>query len=236
MKDGLIEILVIADESGSMRGMKNDVIGGYNEFLETHQKMAGEAKVTFVKFNSNYQIVHNGVNVKDVPKLTHTSYMPGGSTALLDAVGRTIDEVGKRLANTPESEKPEKVMVVIMTDGEENCSREYSSKQIADKIKEQTDTWKWEFTFIGADQNAWDTAQSMGIHNSATYDVNNTGKMFKSMSNYTASTRSFVSSKGKSKMSMSVADSLNLTDDQLDQELKDSIAGATTTNTDNTTK
>lgn len=236
MKDGLIELIVIADESGSMSGMKNDVIGGYNEFLETHQKMAGEAKLTFVKFNTNYTIVHNGINVKDAPALTGTSYMPGGGTALLDAVGRTIDEVGKRLAHTLEEEKPEKVMVVIMTDGEENQSREYTTKMILEKIKEQQDKWNWEFTFIGADQNAWDTAQSLGIRNSASYDVNNTGKMFKSMSNYTASTRSYVSSKGQSKMSMSVADSLALSDDQLDAELKASIAGATTTDETNTTK
>ena len=235
MKDGLIEILVITDESGSMSKMKNDVIGGYNEFLETHQKMAGEAKITFVKFNSGYEIVHNGVNVNDVPKLNHTSYMPGGSTALLDAVGRTIDEVGKRLANTPEEEKPEKVIVVIMTDGEENASREYSSKQIADKIKEHTDVWKWEFTFIGADQNAWDTAHSLGIHNSATYDVNRTGKMFRSMSNYTASTRSFVKTKGATAM-MSVADSLNLSDEQLNAQLQSYITGDPAITNPDTTK
>jgi len=213
MKADLIELIVIADESGSMSSQKNDVIGGFNEFLETHKGMPGEAKLTFVKFNSSYTIVHNGVNVMDVPKLTERTYFPGGSTALLDAVGRTIDEVGKRLTNTPESEKPEKVLVVIMTDGEENASREYTSAQITEKIKEQQDKWKWEFTFIGADQNAWQTAQAMGIQNSATYDINNTSKMYKSMSNYTASSRS------KSTVSMSMADSLNLSDVDLEVEL-----------------
>ena len=228
MKKDLCELVVIVDESGSMGSQTNDVIGGFNQFLETHKGMPGTAKLTLVKFNTGYSIIHNGVDIKDVAPFNNQTYYPGGGTALLDAVGRAVDEVGKRLNSTPESKKPGKVIVVIMTDGEENSSHEYTTDQIKAKIKEQQEKWNWEFTFIGADVDAWDTAQSMGIFNAAVYDVKNTKKMYKSMSNYTASSRGFAGNMGSQGpqgtagiAAMSMADSLTLSDEELDQKLDD---------------
>ena len=108
MKKDLCELIVILDESGSMCNVKNDTIGGFNTFLETHQKLPGEALLTLIKFDSEYDIVHNGVDVRSVEPLNKDTYTPGGMTALLDAVGRAIDEVGKRYDSAKEEEKPGK--------------------------------------------------------------------------------------------------------------------------------
>lgn len=188
MKKDLCELVVIIDESGSMGSVVNDTIGGFNTFLETHQSMEGEALLTLVKFDTKYTIVHNGVNVKEVPKLDRTSYKPSGMTALLDAVGKTVDEVKTRIDNTAEEEKPEKVIFAILTDGEENSSIEYKLDQIKTKIENQT-TEGWEFIFLGADQDAWSNARSMGVHNSVNFAQRDMGKTIKGMAYYSANTR-----------------------------------------------
>jgi len=211
MKKDLCELIVIIDESGSMSSVVNDTIGGFNTFLETHQAMEGEAKLTLVKFDTKYEIVHNGVDIKNVPKLDKSLYYPGGMTALLDAVGKTIDTVAKRLDDTPEEERPEKVIVMIITDGEENSSKEYKLKQIKSKIELQINTYKWEFVFMGADQNAWDTAHSMGMQNSVDFSQRDIGKTIKGMAYYSSNVRS--------KSTAASLDNFNMTEDLLDAEL-----------------
>lgn len=189
MKKDTIELIVIIDESGSMGNVKSDTIGGFNSFLETHQKLGGDAKLTLVKFDTKYSIVNNGTPVQDVLKLDNDTYSPGGMTALLDAVGKTIDEVGKRLSATEEDERPEKVMVMIITDGEENSSREYTIENVRNKIKEQQDKYKCEFVFLGADQDAWSNASSMGMHKSVNFSQSDMGNTLKKMSHYSSSYR-----------------------------------------------
>lgn len=211
MKKDLCELIVVIDESGSMDEVVNDTIGGFNSFLETHQSLPGEAKLTLVKFNEKYNIVHNGVNINEALKLDRKSYFPNSGTALLDAIGKTIDEVGKRLSDTPEEERPEKVILLIMTDGEENSSKEYNLQQVKDKIKHQTDKYKWEVVFMGADQDAWAAGGSMNIHNNISYNKSETGKMFKGMSHYSASVRS--------KFAADVNTSYGMSEDLLDIEL-----------------
>ena len=189
MKKDLCELIVIIDESGSMDEVWGKTITGFNEFVQTHQKLPGEAKLTLVKFNTEYNIVHNGLNVKDVPLLNNKTYVPNGMTALLDAVGKTIDEVGKRLSNTAEDERPEKVIVLIITDGYENSSKEYTGKQVAEKIKKQTDVYSWEFVYMGADQDAIAVGGSMNMTNTVNFNKLNIGHAMKGATYHSSNSR-----------------------------------------------
>lgn len=163
VKKDLTEIVCIIDKSGSMWPLKDDVIGGFNNFLEEQKKVKGKAKITTTVFDTTYEILYNGKSLNEVEPLNEDTYAPSGMTALLDAVGRTVDEVGKRLKDTEEDKRPEKVIVVIMTDGEENSSKEYERKQIKEKIEHQQDKYKWEFVFLGANIDAFAEANSFGI-------------------------------------------------------------------------
>jgi uncharacterized protein YegL len=113
-----------------MNAMKEEAIGGINAFLESQQKLPGEAHLTLVLFDHEYIVAHDGVPIKDVPPLDNHSYVPRGTTALLDAIGRTINTIGERLDRTPEPERPAKVIVAILTDGLENASQEFKRREI----------------------------------------------------------------------------------------------------------
>lgn len=162
-KQGLTEIVVVMDKSGSMASIRDDAMGAFNTFLGEQKKAEGEAVLTLTLFDTVYDIVHTRKPIKDVPALTTGTYVPSGFTALLDAVGRTIDEVGKRLATTAEADRPERVVMVIITDGQENSSREYRRQTVMDKIQHQTDKYQWEFVFLAAGKDAMEEAQNIGI-------------------------------------------------------------------------
>ncbi len=162
-KKDLTEIVVIVDGSGSMGPIRNDAIGGFNTFIEEQKKVSGEAICTVVLFNTKHDKLCDGIRLDDVKLLDATSYVPSGQTALLDSIGIAIDAVGERLNGMPEDERPEKVIVAILTDGEENSSREYNHRQILGKIAEQRDKWKWEFVFLAANQDAIKAGTSLGI-------------------------------------------------------------------------
>lgn len=211
MKKDLCELVVIIDESGSMSGVTDKTIRGFNEFLETHQELPGEALLTLVKFNTKYEIVHNGVNVKDVSKLDNKTYNPMGMTALLDAVGKAIDEVGKRYDEMKKKDKPGKVIFLIMTDGEENSSKEYKLEQIKEKIQNRQGKNKWEFVFMGANQDAWAAGGGMGIYNNVNYTVDDTVRAFTGAAYYTMNSRMY-----SKKASL---DNFNLTQEELNVEL-----------------
>jgi uncharacterized protein YegL len=174
-KQGLVEIVNIIDRSGSMASIRDDAIGGFNSFLDDQKKVPGEAKVTLVLFDHEYLLVHDGVDINDVPNLDEESYVPRGWTALYDAIGRAINTVGERLANTPEDERPEKVIVSILTDGEENHSREFSVDQIEDMITHQQDNYKWEFIYLATNQDAFAVGNSIGIASANTMSFDATG-------------------------------------------------------------
>ena len=163
MKKNLTEIIFILDRSGSMNGLEKDTIGGYNAFLDTQRQTSGEAQVTTVLFDDKYEILHNGIDIKHVKPIGKKEYFARGSTALLDAVGKTINDVGARLNETAESERPEKIIFVITTDGMENCSREFTYKQINKMITHQQEKYSWEFLFLGANINATKEAANLGI-------------------------------------------------------------------------
>lgn len=160
-KSGLCEIVVLLDRSGSMQSIKADMEGGFNKFMDDQRKEPGECLLTLVQFDSGgIDTVHEAKPIKDVPPLV---IEPRGSTPLLDAMGHTIVSVGARLAATPEDARPEKVVFVVVTDGQENASVKYAKEKIAAMVKEQSETWKWHFTFLGANVDAFAEAGAVGI-------------------------------------------------------------------------
>ena len=163
MKENLTEMVFVLDRSGSMSGLAADTIGGFNELIEKQKKIEGDAYVTTVLFDHEYEVLHDHVALGEVAPLTDKEYFARGSTALLDAVGRTIDSVGARLAATPEEERPEHVVFVITTDGMENASREYTAKQVREMVEHQQQKYSWQFVFLGANMDAVSEARNLGI-------------------------------------------------------------------------
>ena len=163
MNKNLTEIVYILDRSGSMSGLEKDTIGGYNSFLEKQKKEDGDAVVTTVLFDDKYDMVHDRVDIKKVKPLTNKEYYARGMTALLDAIGRTINYIDARHKNALESEVPFKTIVVITTDGYENASREFDSSKVKAMIENQKKELGWEFLFLGANIDAVETAKDFGI-------------------------------------------------------------------------
>ena len=164
MNDHLTEIAFILDRSGSMESMAGAAIDGFNRMLREQQAEPGQARFTLVLFDDQYEVPVNSLPVSEVVELDATTYVPRGSTALLDAVGRTIDELGARLAATPEPERPGQVIVAILTDGMENASLRHTWQDISRRIRHQTENYRWKFLFLGANQDAIATAGRMSIH------------------------------------------------------------------------
>lgn len=163
MKKDLTEMVFILDRSGSMHGLEAETIGGFNAMLEKQRKIDGECLVTTVLFDHEYKLLHDRVEIKEVSKLTHRDYEVGGSTALRDAIGMTINKLVNAQRHTAEIFRAEKVMFVIITDGEENASREFSQRKIKNMIEYQKGRYGWEFIFIGANIDAAETAKGYGI-------------------------------------------------------------------------
>ncbi len=163
MKKGLTELVFILDKSGSMGGLENDTIGGYNSMLAKQQAVQGECRITTVLFDNNYELLHDRIDIKAVSPITEKEYRVGGSTALLDAIGRTIHKIGNAQKHTADDYRAEKVMFVIITDGAENSSREYSAEKIKAQIERQNTKYGWEFIFLGANIDAVETAGRFGI-------------------------------------------------------------------------
>lgn len=163
MKQGLTELVFILDKSGSMCGLETDTIGGYNAMLNQQKELPGECRITTVLFNTDYRLLHDRVNIEAVRPITDHDYQVGGSTALLDAIGSTIHKIVNAQKYTDDEYRAEKVMFVIITDGEENSSREYSLTTVKELIELQKDNHGWEFIFFGANIDAIETAGYFGI-------------------------------------------------------------------------
>lgn len=171
MNQNYTEIAFVLDRSGSMHSWQEAAINGFNLFLHEQQLVEGLARLTLVLFDDEYLVPVNALPVAEVVPLDLETYVPRGSTALLDAIGRTIDEMGTRLAAWPEKDRPAQVIVAILTDGLENSSQTYTWPQLAGAIKRQTEQYRWTFLFLGANQDAIATAAQMNIAavNAATY-------------------------------------------------------------------
>ncbi|MDY3195840.1 MAG: hypothetical protein RBQ95_03195 [Paracholeplasma sp.] len=163
MKKDLVELVFILDRSGSMAGLEKDTIGGFNSMIKRQKETKGQALVTTVLFDDHYELIHQRKQISNVNDMTTNEYFVRGTTALLDAIGRSITQIiacHKKLKN---DEIPEKTVVVITTDGMENASREYSSAKIKQMIEFQKEKYQWEFIFLGANMDALNTAKDFGI-------------------------------------------------------------------------
>jgi hypothetical protein len=180
MKKDLSEIVIVLDESGSMGSCKTDTIGGVNLFLENQKRIKGEVRVTLVKFSDYYKIVNDAVLLDQVAYLDENNYTPSYSTALIDAVGKTINTIGKRLGDTPETERPERVIFAVITDGYENSSREFTRSQVFQLVTHQKQKYSWEFIFLGADIDAW--GEEIGIMMNVNINKNDLSRSFKGLS------------------------------------------------------
>ncbi len=160
MRDDLTDITLVVDRSGSMESIRSDAEGGVNTLITDQAKEPGEAVLTLVQFDNVYEFVHQGASIQQVPRY---ALVPRGGTALLDAVGRAINETGARLAQMPEAQRPGLVLFVVVTDGHENASREFTKATIREMIERQQSVYSWHFTFLGADAAAFAEAGGMGI-------------------------------------------------------------------------
>ncbi len=194
MKKKLTELVFILDKSGSMAGLERDTIGGFNAMMQRQRALEGECKITTVLFDHHYELLHDRIDIRAVQPMTEKEYHVGGSTALLDAIGRSIHKITTVQKNTARAFRAERVLFVIITDGEENASREYSVTQIKKLIERQKSKYGWEFIFLGANIDAVGTAERFGINptRAADYvpDSEGTALNFHAMSEAVASFRS----------------------------------------------
>ncbi|MHB9315315.1 vWA domain-containing protein [Fusobacterium polymorphum] len=163
-KNNIVDVVFILDRSGSMGGLESDTIGGFNSMLEKQRKIEGKAFITTVLFDDQYELLHDRVNIAKVNNITEKEYFVRGSTALLDAIGKTIAKEKAIQDTLGKNEKADKVLFVIITDGLENASREYNSSTVKKLIETQKEKYGWEFLFLGANIDAIETANTIGIN------------------------------------------------------------------------
>jgi len=163
MKKNLTEIVFILDRSGSMAGLEDDTIGGFNAMIEKQKREPGEAVISTVLFDNDSQVIHDRKNIKKVRPLTRKEYFVRGCTALLDAVGGAIHHISNVHKYAREEDRPEKTLFVITTDGFENASRRYTYDRVKTMIQQQKEKYDWEFLFLGANIDAAREAARFGI-------------------------------------------------------------------------
>ncbi|MEH7444133.1 vWA domain-containing protein [Bacillus sp. JJ1122] len=176
MNNNLTEIIFLLDRSGSMAGLESDTVGGFNAFVKKQSELDGDTILTTVLFDDEYEVLWNGIDAREV-RLTEKEYFVRGTTALLDAVGKSILDVGIRLSRSSEDHRPGKVIFVITTDGMENASREFTYEKIKELIRHQQEKYNWEFIFMGANIDAAKEAASLGIdiENSYNFEASHKG-------------------------------------------------------------
>lgn len=170
MKENLTELVFILDKSGSMSGLERDTIGGYNSMIQKQRTIGGRCMVTTVLFDNHYELLHDRVDLKKIKPITGQEYVLGGSTALLDAIGKTIYRMSRFQREMSKEYRAEKVLFVIITDGEENSSRDYDTAQVKSMIEKQKKCYGWEFLFLGANMDAVETAGRFGIDSDRAVD------------------------------------------------------------------
>ena len=175
----LMEVVFIIDRSGSMSGQESDIIGGFNAMIAKQKKEDYRALVSTVLFNGRTALIHDRIALETVPDMTEQDYCVYGNTALLDAIGENIQRIKMIHHYIREEDRPNKTLFVVMTDGMENASRRFGGAQIREMIREQENTAGWEFMFIGADIDAFASADDVGIHRS------HTARMSKSEDSFT---------------------------------------------------
>jgi hypothetical protein len=190
-------ITVILDRTGSMESIRDDTIGGFNSFLNKQKAEPGKATMTLIQFDSQdpYEVIHHFKPIGDIPELTYDTFVPRAATPLLDAIGQGINDLEKSVAELKKNKRPSKVVMVIITDGQENASLEFTKKQIVKMIKNKTDKLNWQFVFLSADLGAIGDALSVGFNPDAVLlfakDSQGTKAACESLSNSVSSFRSY---------------------------------------------
>jgi hypothetical protein len=169
MKRDSTHITVILDRTGSMESIRDDTIGGFNNFLEGQKDQPGQATLTLVQFDTQdpYEVIHSFAPLRDVPPLTRESYVPRAGTPLLDALGRGMNDLEKRLSAMKKADRPSKVVMVVVTDGQENSSREFRRDRIVKMIESHRKKDGWQFMFLSADLDAIGDAMAVGFQPAA---------------------------------------------------------------------
>ena len=223
MKKNLTWLIFVIDRSGSMSGIATDMIGGFNQFIKKQKAVPGDCRVFAYQFDDHYDMIHDGINLQNVPELTDKTYVPRGCTALYCSLGKTIADIGRKLAEIDEKERPEKVLVITITDGLDNdilrnSEVRYSCQQVREMITHQTEKYGWDFVYIGANQDSWTTGESMGIRGSTklNYCPSAVGvsNMYDTLSDATSQYRTAAGAK----FAFKAADVAGKTDDKNDDE------------------
>ena len=193
MKNGITELVFILDRSGSMAGLEDDTIGGFNAMIEKQKKLDGKVYVSTVLFANDSKVLHDRINIEMIEPLTERDYCVGGGTALIDAIGGAIHHIGNVHKYARPEDVPEHTLFVITTDGMENASHRYSADEVRRKIRRQEEKYGWEFLFLAANIDAAETARRIGIRRERSanyrYDKDGTGKLYECMSEVVTSVR-----------------------------------------------
>ena len=176
MQKGLTELVFILDRSGSMGGLESDTIGGFNAMLTKQKKQEGDATVTTILFDDHYEVLHDRIPIQGVHPMNSSHYYVRGCTALLDAIGKTIEKIINVQKHTSEDLRAEKVIFVITTDGLENASKEYTYGRLKTLIEGQKEAYGWEFIFMGANMDAVAEAKKFGIEEDRAVSYQNDGE------------------------------------------------------------
>lgn len=170
------DITVVLDASGSMASVLDETIDGFNKFLAEQKETPGKATMTVVRFNTEYSVLYSGVDIKDAEPLTRSTFAPNSGTALLDAMGKTIADVTTRLASLGKADIQPRVIMVVMTDGAENSSREFKKEVVEKLVRDKTEKDGWTFAFLGANMDAIQAGAAIGmVANSVGYASNTAG-------------------------------------------------------------
>jgi hypothetical protein len=196
MKKNYTHISIILDRSGSMESIREDIIGGFNAFVEEQKKDEGETTLTLVQFDSQnpYEVIHNFRSISSVPLLTKKDFVPRSMTPLLDAMGRGINDLESNLSEMKLKDRPEKVVMVFITDGLENDSSEFKRSQIVKMLEDKQEKNNWKMVFLSADLSALDEAEDAGVKYESTMAFDSSpegvsnamGSLSRNISNYKA--------------------------------------------------
>jgi hypothetical protein len=185
MKNNFAYVAIVLDRSGSMEKVRQATIDGFNEFINKQKSIAEECRVLLAQFDDIYEIVFD-TDLPDVPKLDGKTFVPRNMTALFDAMGQTIERLGAKLREMPEDDRPDRVLMVTITDGEENASQTFSQTDIKRTVEHQTSRYAWDFVFIGANQDAVLTAAKFGIRQQASLSFTSSPKSVEEMASAVA--------------------------------------------------